>query len=392
MPQLGLTMTEGTVTRWMVEPGDRVDRGQPVVEIMTDKITYEVEAPAAGVIGPILVSDGEVVPVGTVLGTIGASGETVAEAPAAVPAPAAAGAVGAVTKVEAPATHESAKVRPEVLATPAARRAAKERGIDLSAVAGSGPDGVITEADVLGVTAGAALATVPSHAGPKAPKKMPLNQVKRVTAQRMAESSRTAPQFWETVRVDMSSVMELRARLAAAGTKVTISDMLLHALGRALAEHPEVNATFAGDCIEIQPEVNIGFAVATDDGLVVPVIRDVPSLSLTALSAKAKELADRARAGRLTLEEVSGASFTISNLGMFGVESFAPIINPPQAAIMGVGQAADTPVVIDGGIHIRPMAAVTMTSDHRVIDGAVAAQFLAAFKALVERAGEWMGR
>lgn len=435
LPQLGLTMTEGTVTRWLKAAGDPVQRGEPVAEIETDKVTTEIEAPADGILGPILVPAGGVAPIGGLLSHVLAPGE----------APPAAGAttVAALptTPETPPAMRDAAPPTPpageRLLATPRARRKAHELGLDLSQVEASGPGGRIIEADVrwqadrgraaaprvspvarrladeLGVdlnsvqgtgeggrirredieraaaAARPAPAPAPVAAAPAAPVHTgaaePLTGVRRIVAERMTHNFTSTPHFYLTAEVDATALTRMREGLlarveAASGARLTVTDILIKVCAQALSEQPDVNVAFAeaagGPGLLRQAEINVGVAVALEQGLVVPVVRRADRLSLAEIARARSDLVERARAGKLGLQDLEGGTFTLSNLGMFGVDQFQAIINSPQSAILAVGRVRERPVAVDGAVAVRPTLYLTLSVDHRQLDGAQGARFL----------------
>lgn len=379
MPKLGLTMTEGTVVNWLKNEGDNVEKGEELVEILTEKITNVVEAPASGVLQKILVGPGETAKVSEPIGIIAAPGEKV-EAPAA-PAESAAPA----KEVAA----EAAKPAKKVKASPAAKKLAEEHGIALEDIEGTGPGGRITREDVLKAVESKAAA--PAPAAPAAEvakvedKRVPLAGMRKVIADRMAESFRTAPHVTVDMEVDMSQAAAFRKALnEVAPEKVSFTDIIVKIVARALEDFPVVNASLQGEEIVYNGQVNVGVAVALEDGLIVPVVKNANKLGIAAISQQVKELAAKAREGKLSPDEYKGGTFTISNLGMFGVDSFTPIINPPESAILGVNRIQKKPVVVNDEIVVRPMMNLSLSFDHRLIDGAVAAQFLQRVKALLE--------
>ena len=272
-----------------------------------------------------------------------------------------------------------------VKATPVARRVAANEGVDLRGVQGTGTGGKITKDDVLGAATAPAKAASPAVAGDTpGVKRIPLTPMRRIIATRMCESKFAAPHFYITVEVDMTGAKHLRARTKA--FKVSFNDVVLYGAAKALREFPQVNARWCGDAVEQVDDINLGMATALPTGLIVPVIRRAQALSLEGLCAATKELAGKAQAGKLMPDEYVGNTFTVSNLGAYGVDHFTAIINQPDSAILAVGQIKDRVVVIDGGIHIRPIMKLTLSSDHRVIDGSVAAQFMGRLKAILEEA------
>lgn len=391
MPKLGLTMEEGGVQHWRKAVGAQIDQGEPLVDVETDKTTIEVEAPASGFLRQILVSEGTSgVPVGTPLALITTTAdEAIAEHGLSSQAP-----VAPRADPVAPAAS-SERERASVRASPAARRRARELNVDLSCVLGTGPSGMIAVEDVEKAALGtAAPASAPS--GATAPAKVPLNNMRRAIARAMALSHRTAPVFVLRRKARVAALLEIfRKRKAEFGTSggpnLTITDLLLHASAAALVKHPQINASFVGDPddldahIVVHPAIHLGLAVATDAGLVVPVIRDAGSLSLKELALRRQQVVERARAGRLKAEELSGSTFSISNLGGMGVDSFTAMINPPEAAILAVGRTIEELIVADGKMSIAPTMELSLTADHRVVDGAQGAAFLVDLVELLEQ-------
>ena len=430
LPKMGQTVEEAEIVEWFKKEGDPVEEGEPIFSIQTDKAEVECESTASGVLRKILVEPGVLVPVLTVVGLVGeadeplpdlaqyaASSAAVAEAaPEVVPEAAA----GAAPGIEAPA---SAPLEGGAFVSPRARKAAREKGIDAGKLAGSGVMGRVMEADVLaladikiaptakrmaanagldisglqGTGAGgkitkadvaAAMAARPAAAPrpgvPPGVRRIPLTPMRRIIAERMSASKYAAPHYYITVEADMSGCKAFRAGLTA--FKASYNDLVLYATAQALLEFPAVNAQWAGDAIIEMPDINLGVAVALPTGLIVPVVKKAQDLSLEALCAATKELAEKAKNGKLLPDDYQGNTFTVTNLGVFGVDHFTAIINQPDSAIIAVGQMKDEVIVIDGGIHIRPMMKLTMSSDHRVVDGALAAQFMGRLKELLEAA------
>jgi pyruvate dehydrogenase E2 component (dihydrolipoamide acetyltransferase) len=384
MPMLGMNQETGKVLRWLKAEGDAVAKGEAVAEIETDKVTVEVEAPADGVLGPRIAAEGEDVPVGQPFALILAPGE---EAPGA-PVPAAGDGDGAAqapaTAGNGAATVEPARVpaggrRP--LASPKARRIAAERGIDLEALAGSGPHGAVLAADVEG--AGPTATEAPPAAPATA---LEVGAVWARMAQRTAASWAGVPHFFLLREADAG---RLRAWLEAVRRRpgadaVTVTDLLVRVCAAALAEHPRVNASWRDGAIVAHDRIDVGIAVATDDGLVVPVVHGADGMSLQDLGAERARLVEAARAGRLRPEDVQGGTFTISNLGMYGVDAFLAIVNAPQAAILAVGRIVDRVVAVDGAPAVRPTITLGLSFDHRVVDGARGAAFLDTLAGLLE--------
>ena len=374
MPALGVAQETGKVLRWIATEGEEVEQGAPIMEIETDKVTVEVEAPASGTLAGLRVSEGADVPVGGVVAVILARGEDAPpELPVGMPAPveavASPPASGGTTAVE----QRGAARRP--LASPKARRIAAERGVDLAALAGSGQHGAVIAADI---------ESARGDGAPQAPSEV--GSVWRLMAEHTTQSWQTAPHFYLTREVDAGRLEAWHesTRRRPGYEHVTHTDLLVKLVAAALREHPRVNASWRDGGIAENADVNVGIAVAVDDGLVVPVVHGADSLELRDVSARRAELVEKARAGRLRPDDVGGGTFTISNLGMFGVDAFSAIINAPQAAILAVGRIADRVVAVAGRPDVRPMCVLTISFDHRVVDGARGARFLDTLAELVE--------
>jgi len=396
LPRLGQGMEAGTIVRWLKSEGDKVEKGEPLYELDTDKVTQEVEADASGVLLKILAGEGEEIEVGKRIAVIGEEGEEVAADEAAVevdedeqeegsPAPAREeererGREAA--KEEAEEQQETARANGRIKASPLARRIARERGIDLASLSGTGPEGRIVAEDVERAAAAPAHATV--GAAPLEAEVVPLTSLRKTIARRLTEAWQ-APAFQISMSADMTRAQELHARLRDQGVSVT--DILTKLAAIALLRHREVNAQFADDELRIFPNAHVGLAVATERGLIVPVQREVELKSLVQIAAERKELVQRTREGKLAQDDLEGGTFTISNLGMYGVEIFTAVLNPPQAAILAVGAIEEKAVVEDGQFVARPLMAMTLTCDHRAIDGAKAAEFLRELKTLLEEPG-----
>lgn len=404
MPKLGFDMQEGTLVRWLKQPGDKIERGEPIAEIETDKAVIEVEAFESGVLVKLLVEEGTTVPVGEPIAILdtgdgGAAEEPAAEAQPAAEAPAAA----EPAKQEAPAPAQAPAPAPtaaqpaaaapttdgRVKASPLARRLAAEHGVDLRTVAGTGPGGRIVKADVLQAAQQApAPAAAPVAAVPTPEDKIiPMSRMRQTIARRLVESKQQAPHFYVTMAIEMDKAMELRANLNALGdgeTKVSVNDMVIKATAIALQKHPGLNVTFDGEAIHVHGAVHMAMAVALDEGLITPVIRDAHAKSLLQIAQESRALAEAARAGGLRPDQYQGGTFTISNLGMFGVEEFSAIINPPQGAILAVSAVQEQPVVRDGELAVGRVMRVTVSADHRVTDGAQVAVFLQELKNVLE--------
>ena len=394
MPQLGLTMEEGTVSQWIKHEGDAVKTGDVLLEITTDKLTNEVTSEHDGVLLKIVAQEGEDVPVKGLLCYVGQSGEAVGDAPAAAAAPvapAAPAAPAAAAPVPAPVAAGGARIR----ISPLARKTAAKLGVDVSGIVGSGPSGRIRQQDVL-AAANAPKAAVPVAAEP-APAAKPVSKtglelmegdtvsklagMRKVVAQRMLQSHTEIPPVTQNTKVDVTELMKFRKMLLAeTGNKYSVNDLILKATAKCLRQHPEVLVSLDGDQIIQRAHVNLGMAVALDAGLIVPVIRDADRMGLDALSAAAKDLASRAKGNKLTPDEYKGSTFSVSNLGMFGIETFTPIVNQPDAAILGVCAVDD-----EGNISKHQVMRLSFTYDHRLIDGAVAAKFVMALRDLLEK-------
>ena len=434
LPQLGQSVEEAAIIEWFKKEGDAVEKGERLFSIQTDKAEIECESTASGVLRKILVQPDIEVPVMTVVALVGDAGEALpdlsAYGTAAGEAPAAAAAQALVepqkpepaADVPAPASGpapvppkpaekgvsprartraEALKVPPllaegtgaegrvmeedvvrlaeawdAVTITPTARRMAIDECIDVTRIAGTGRDGKITKEDVA-----KAIAECPA-AGAAAGGRIPLTPMRRIIAERMVESLFTAPHYYMTVEVDMTAAVEHRA--SGGDFRPSFNDLVLFSTAKAIQQYPAVNARWDGDAIEEMADVNLGFAVALPAGLVVPVIRQIQRKTLRQIHDEARALGKKAQEGRLTPDDYSGSTFTISNLGAFGVDEFTAIINQPNSAILAVGQVKDRPVALNGGIHVRPIMKLTLSSDHRVIDGAVAAQFMGALREIIE--------
>jgi pyruvate dehydrogenase E2 component (dihydrolipoamide acetyltransferase) len=403
MPTMGYDMTEGKLVRWLKHEGDAVSKGEAVAEIETDKVVIEVEAFTAGVLRRIEVSEGQTVPVGTRIAIVAGADEAL---PAANSGPSAAGVAATVSTagpVAPPATPsgpDPARSRPlgaegAANASPLARRLAHEHGIDLATVTGTGPGGKISREDVLAAAAGAGAGpaaqtadSAPPAAAP-AGENLPLSRLRRTMGRRMVESKTQAPHFYLTMRVDMTEAMALRQRLNAEsgdpGARISVNDLIVKAAAGALAAFPAFNATFAGDYLALHREIAICIAVAIDDGLVTPVLRGADQKPLAQIARESAALVERTRAGKNRPEDYEGGTFTVSNLGMYKVDTFTAIINPPQAAILAAGAIQRTPVYVGDDLLPREMLNLTLSTDHRVADGAAAARFLGAIREALEQ-------
>ena len=415
MPALSPTMEEGTLAKWNIKVGDTVESGQVIAEIETDKATMEVEAVDEGVVAEILVPAGaEGVKVNAVIARLKGEGGAASPAPAAAPAaeapaaeakaapaPVAAAAPAPVAASAPPAPKAASGGR--ILASPLARRVAAQKGVDLASVKGTGPRGRIVRADVDGAKPGAA----PSKAAPAAaaagtPSKslealgipagsytmVPLDGMRKVIARRLTDSFRDIPHFPLTVDIEIDRLLEGRTRINAAveksGVKVSVNDLLIKASAMALKAVPEANASFTPEGIAMHHHADIAVAVAIEGGLITPIIREAENRSLSDISKAMKDLAARARERKLAPHEFQGGTFSLSNLGMLGIKSFASIINEPQGCILSVGAGEQRPVVHKGQLAVATVMTVTLTCDHRVVDGSVGAQWVQAFKGFVE--------
>jgi pyruvate dehydrogenase E2 component (dihydrolipoyllysine-residue acetyltransferase) len=383
LPRLGQGMEAGTINKWLKNEGDRVAKGEPLFEVDTDKVTQEVESDFEGVLLKIVLPSGEA-PVGQTIAFIGKEGEEVA-----APAPASDAGTASAAAVEAPRVPEAV---PDTMvsdtnggrikASPLARRIARERGIDLAALTGTGPEGRIIAEDV---ERGAAAAPARA-AGPAGEiERIPLTNIRKTIARRLTAAWQ-APVFQLTVSADMTRANELvaKARELNPDVRITVTDLLAKVCAQALMRHRAVNVQYTEDALLRFPTADVGIAVAAPQGLVVPVLRSVERLSLAEVAAARGDAVGRARDNKLTTQDLEGGTFTISNLGMFGVEQFVAVINPPQAAILAVGATVDTPVARDGQVVVRPLLTLTLTVDHRAVDGAEGADFLRTVKQFLE--------
>lgn len=426
LPALSPTMTEGKIVKWLKKEGESISSGEAIAEVETDKSNLEVEAFDDGVLLKILVPEGETGKVGAPIAVIGQKGEKV-EASAAPPPPSKptskppppapearrempqpeergqkAGGPAQVVPIRRaeepapPVSDENGRLR----ASPLAKRMAREEGLDLAAVQGSGPSGRIVKRDVeaamgqTGQAAAVARAPAPVPAGRpypvptfgrREPEIIPISGMRKVIGQRMAEVKPGVPHFYVTVDIEMEEAAKVREQAKAAEVKVSFNDLIVKAAALALRRQPKVNVSLQGDRILQFHTADVGIAVAIEDGLITPVIRDADQKSLGTIAAEARELAERARRKALKPEEYSGGSITISNLGMFGVDSFIAVINPPQASIVAVGAVMEKAVVREGKVVARKMMSATFSGDHRIVDGALGAQYLQELKALLEQ-------
>ena len=435
MPKLSPTMEEGQVARWLKKEVDKVSMGEPIAEIDTDKATMEMQALSAGVLRKVLVQEGDSAPLGQPIAIIGEPDEDIAELLKAAQTPAPAketvekpdgvveqpvksesGAAPAVEQKEATRQPEAAP-QPQIarelqtdgkrpnggrmLVSPIAARMAAESGVDLNAVKGSGPSGRIIKRDI--EEAMKAPKAAPSGApqlkplampktqtgaayGPSAYRDEPMSEMRRTIAKRLVTSLGPVPHFFLTTEIEMDRAADMRQQINTLypDAKVSINDVIIKVAAVALIQHPQVNASFQDKTVRFYEHADIGVAVATENGLITPIVRAAEVKSLMDIATEVREMAGRARARKLKPEEYLGATFSISNLGMFGIDEFTAVINPPEAAILAVGAMKEKPVARDGEIEIHQMMRVTMSCDHRVVDGAVGAQFLQTFKQILE--------
>jgi pyruvate dehydrogenase E2 component (dihydrolipoamide acetyltransferase) len=411
MPKMGDGMEEGTLLEWLKKEGDQVKSGEVIGSIQTDKATLELEAPGTGKLAGILTNAGETVPVGRPIAALLKEGENLpanwgsgsAPKPAETPAASEAKQEPAAqpeTKAEAAPTGQSAPVVParpageRIKASPLARRIASERGIDLAGLTGSGPGGRIVEKDVLAAKPASAPQSAPVPAAAAADETVQLNRLRQVTAQRTAQSKQHVPHFYVTVEVDVERITQLREMFEAEESgKVSINDFVVKASAMALRDMPEVNATFSSPTTHVRfGAVNIGIAVAIDEGLTVAVIHDADQLTLRQLAVRSKDLVRKAKENKLTLDELSGSTFSISNMGMLDIDNFIAIVNQPNSAILAISTARKKVVVGDDDeIEIRWRMNVTASFDHRVVDGAVGAKFINVVKGYLENPTRLLG-
>lgn len=371
MPRLGPTMTKGTMVRWFKNEGESVEKGEKLALFETEKVTTHVAAPASGTLLKIVSPAKSTVPVGQVIAYIGQPGES-------VPVPSSQSPASAIPTPDARMAQSQSVGTMELRATPKAKRLAAENGTDLARVKGTGPDGIITEEDVQAFILEAKSRT---QAGLMVREVVPLSETRRIIGKRLNSSLNTMAQVTLVFEADASEMVRLReAKLpemeAKVGVRLTYTDILVKAVARGLREFPMMNSALEEDGIKLIDEVNIGVAVATERGLIVPVLRNADTTDLLGVVTAMKDMAARGRAGKLTLKEVTSGTFTITNLGMTAVDSFTPIINPPQVGILGVGRIAKKPVAVGDAVEIRPRITFSLTFDHRVVDGFTAAEFL----------------
>jgi pyruvate dehydrogenase E2 component (dihydrolipoamide acetyltransferase) len=406
MPKLSDTMEEGRILRWLKKEGDPIETGQALAEVETDKATVEMEAYTNGTILKLITAEGQFVKVGDLIAVIGAAGEDYAAllpapgAPAPSAAPSPAPPAPAAPRLPQAAAAPPAATGRSVKASPLALRMAAEAGLDLGSLQGTGPQGRVIKRDIE-----AALAQAPAaapgraaafpqrarslslvaarEAGPES-QEVELSPVRRTIAKRLVQSKGPVPHFYLTVDIAMDRVWDAYRALRDQKSAISINDIIVKAAALALRQHPDINASFAGDHVKLFSRVHIGMAVALEDGLITPVLRDADLKPLEEISEEARSLAERARAKKLQPNEYTGATFSISNLGMMGIEEFSAIINPPEAAILAVGAVRQVPVVVDGALGVGWRMKATLSVDHRVADGASGARFLQTLRRFLE--------
>jgi pyruvate dehydrogenase E2 component (dihydrolipoamide acetyltransferase) len=387
MPALGVAQQTGTLLKWLKSEGQSVTKGEPLMEIETDKATVEIEAAASGILAAVAAKPGDEIPVGQIIALILAPGEALpaeSREPRSLPVPPPPPSEeGRGDGRQAAQPAPAARVGDRVLASPKAKRIAREHGIDLKSLRGSGPEGSILAADVLRAT-GATAAPTAGSVRPAAV--VPLSSMRRIVGQRMVQSKQSAPHFYLSMDIDMTAVSRIRSEWKERGDSAipSLNDFIVYAAARTLKDFPAVNSTYSDLGIQQHADINVGMAVALDEGLVVPVVRNADRLSLSELAARSRELIEKAQTKKLLPPDYEGGTFTVSNLGMLGVDSFIAIINPPQCAILAVGRVAPRVVVEDGMFAIKSMMTATLSADHRIIDGAIGARFLQQLKRRLE--------
>jgi len=376
MPKQGLQMTEGVITEWLKREGDVVQEGEPLFEMETDKLSITIDASASGTLLKILFEEGEIIPVAQTIAIVGEPGEDItAVLSGAEEAPTEQPQEEAAPVAAAPAKQDNISDR--VLATPRARMRAEERNIPVSSLTGSGPDGLIIERDVLNYRP-TAVVTEPEETV------IPFAGMRKTIADNMMKSLTTMAQANHRMKVDMTESVRFRDKLKSEGIKVSYTDILVKAVAQTLVQFPMMNAVVDGETIICKRNVNLGVAVAVESGLIVPNIKNAQTLRVTQIHEQLAALVEKARTSGLTRDAYTGGTFTITNLGMYEVDEFTPIINPPEVGILGVGAIVDMPWVVNGQMEVRPILTLSLTYDHRVIDGAPAAQFLQHVKKLLQ--------
>ena len=392
LPRLGQGMESGTIVKWLKSEGESVEKGEPLYELDTDKVTQEVEAEASGVLLKIAIPEGEV-EVGKTIGFIGEQGEAVAaeEAPAKAEKPKEAPEREERAEEPAPAAEaqpSNGSTNGRIKASPLARRIARERGVDLAQIRGTGPDGRIVAEDVERAGAQPASEAPAVAASSGEIESRPLSKIRKTIARRLTQAW-TVPAFQLTVNADMSRANELvtKQRELNPDVRITITDVLTKLSAQALMRHRDMNVQYSDDALLVFPNADVGIAVAAPQGLVVPVVRAAERLTIAQIAQVRGDLVGRARDGKLRAEDLEGGTFTISNLGMYDIDQFIAVLNPPQASILAVGSTRDQVVPRDGDLHILPLMTMTLTCDHRAVDGATGAEFLKTLKAFLEDPG-----
>ena len=400
MPKWGIEMQQGTITEWHAAPGGALAKGAPLLDVETEKIVNSVEAPVAGTLRRIVAETGSTEAVGALIAVFADAAVSEAEIDAFItgfkPADASFDHADAPAAPAAAAPAVDAAADGEARISPIARRIAERLGVDITQVKGTGRNGRVSKEDVeayaasIGVQAGAAPAAAPVVA-PTAPTgdgvvREKMTSMRATIARRLLESKQGIQHYRLAADVDLTALLARRAALRAAGTEVSVNDLLVRACALTLVKHPAVNAQLQGDEVHKFPHADIAVAVATDGGLVTPIVRSADTKSAAQIGAETGDLAARARSGKLTREEITGGTFTLSNLGMFGIDRFDAIINPPQVAILAVGAGADRVIARGGGVVVAKVATLTLSCDHRVVDGAIGAQFLQALRQTIESA------
>ncbi|MDQ3457689.1 MAG: 2-oxo acid dehydrogenase subunit E2 [Deinococcota bacterium] len=384
MPSYGISEAGGLVLKWLRAEGERVEKGEPLVEVESEKAAVELEAPAAGVLARIVVQEGTQVDVGETLALIAEEGSSppAKDARSGAETTAPHTAIPSATTSSAAGPGDPQRAEPSLKAAPSARRLARDHGVDLHTVKGTGPQGRIVYRDVQAALEATEIGT--AQPSPAESAREELTPTRRVIAQRMAESARTVPHFYVSIDVDASGMLAAVAELGESGEKPSLTALLVRLVTDVLERWPRLNASWRESHIDVHPSVHMGVAVATGRGVLVPVIKNVNGKTVTEIDRELRALASRAREGRLGLADVSGGTFTVTNLGMYGVRQFNPIINPPQCAILAIGAVSQRPFAGEGCLGVRPEMTLTLAADHRVVDGAEAAAFLNALRERVE--------
>ena len=392
MPKMSDTMTEGVVVKWLVKEGDSIKSGDIIAEVETDKATMDFECYSKGTLLHVAVKEGQSVPVDGIVAVVGQPGEdfqSLLSAPASASKPEApvADAPATSVSVQAPAVQAAIPVSGDrILASPLAKKLAADKGIDLSAVKGSGENGRIVKQDIENYTGGAfAAPAVAAFTGTESYEEVPVSQMRKTIAARLSESKFSAPHFYLTIEINMDKAVVAREQMnQISEVKISMNDLVIKAAASALRKHPKINSSWLGNTIRYNHHINIGVAMAVEEGLLVPVVRFADQKNLSQISSEVKDYGARAKAKKLQPQDWAGNTFTISNLGMFGIEEFTAIINPPDACILAVGAVKETVGVVNGNIQPVKVMKVTLSCDHRVVDGASGAQFLQTLKQLLE--------